>query len=226
MKKILSILVLFSFIFINGFSQTTKVKVKNKLIQNSYEEYYVLKSDKNIKEGPYNNYIDGAICVEGAYKNNERCGIWKSYASNNKVEYTIDYDNKTITFQHKDSINQREATLITDSILSHASERPPFLISGSRVISAYLSNVLRYPLEAQMNGIAGKVVVKIAIDSNGKVKDYIVYQSAHTLLDKEALRVAKLMPLEFIPKIRNGKFVESSFFIPFNFINIGILPEQ
>lgn len=64
-------------------------------------------------------------------------------------------------------------------------------------MSAYvkwLTDNLKYPLAAQKQKIEGRVVVSFVINRDGSLTDIKVTKSANPLLDREALRVAKMMP--------------------------------
>lgn len=61
-------------------------------------------------------------------------------------------------------------------------------------IGHYLSSNIRYPKTARENNIHGQVIVKFIVTSKGKIDSVVIHQSAHPLLDKEAVRVVKKMP--------------------------------
>jgi len=67
----------------------------------------------------------------------------------------------------------------------------------------YINKNLMYPKEAFESRIQGKVVVSFVIDEKGKVTQVKVAQSAHPLLDREAVRVIKSSP-KWSPGMHNG----------------------
>jgi TonB family protein len=71
-----------------------------------------------------------------------------------------------------------------------------------------------YPLEMQSQGIQGQVIVKILISEKGDVKSAEVL-SGDPLLSKSALGAAKKW--KFKPFIKNGKPVEVTAQLPFDF---------
>lgn len=58
----------------------------------------------------------------------------------------------------------------------------------------WLSHHLKYPQEAQLQKIQGEVVVSCIIGKDGVVGEVKLAHSVHPLLDREALRVIKMMP--------------------------------
>lgn len=80
-----------------SFSQTTTLVVKER--GKFYEEYYVLKSDKNIKHGSYINYSIGLlwkifINETGNYYYNKKDSIWTFYQNNQMIKKITYYRGK------------------------------------------------------------------------------------------------------------------------------------
>ena len=66
------------------------------------------------------------------------------------------------------------------------------------------------------DNIQGRVVVSFIINTDGSLSDIHLTNTAHFLLDREALRVAKLMP-KWKPGIANNKPCRTLFAIPIEF---------
>lgn len=73
----------------------------------------------------------------------------------------------------------------------------------------YLKEELRYPQEARVNGIEGKVVLKLTISVEGEIVDAEVKRNLGFGADEEAIRLVKEGP-EWHPAKRDGQPVESS----------------
>jgi len=73
-------------------------------------------------------------------------------------------------------------------------ERLPEFPGGSVEFMKWLTRNLNYPSTAQSRKIQGRVVVSFIVNKDGKVSDVMVLKSAHPLLDREALRVIRMMP--------------------------------
>jgi len=73
----------------------------------------------------------------------------------------------------------------------------------------FLNKNLRYPDDAQNNGVEGKVVVQFVVDRDGNVSDVEAISGPETGgLREEAVRVIKKSG-KWVPGNQNGKFVKS-----------------
>jgi TonB family protein len=111
-------------------------------------------------------------------------------------------------------------------LVSLVSIKPTFNGDTTRAeFNNYINHNVRYPLEAMVQGIAGRVVVGFIIDEEGTVSDAWVIRSAHPLLDNEVLRVIKASP-EWTPGIYEGEPVKTKMIIPFTFNHSGVIYED
>ena len=83
-------------------------------------------------------------------------------------------------------------------------------------LTKWLTQNLCYPAEAQRGGIQGKVVVSFIINRDGSISSPKIEQSVHPLLDREAMRVVKIMP-RWKPGKENDKPCRTLFAIPIVF---------
>ena len=95
-------------------------------------------------------------------------------------------------------------------------EEMPSYPGGSYALFTFLSNNIKYPEEAEMKGIEGRVLVTFIVESNGIINDVKVASSVHKLLDKEAVRVIKTMP-KWMPGKQNGEPVRVKYTVPVTF---------
>ena len=72
-------------------------------------------------------------------------------------------------------------------------EKPSFP-GGESAMKSYLNSTLKYPIDAQENGVQGRVIVQFIIEKDGSMSDVKVIRSVDPSLDREALRVVKAMP--------------------------------
>ena len=72
-------------------------------------------------------------------------------------------------------------------------EKPSFP-GGESAMKSYLNSTLKYPIDAQENGVQGRVIVESIIEKDGSMSDVKVIRSVDPSLDREALRVVKAMP--------------------------------
>lgn len=88
---------------------------------------------------------------------------------------------------------------------------------GKKALLKFLVKNIRYPQNAQEQGISGKVYTAFIVDEKGKVSCCeIAKSSGNEELDIEALRVVKTFP-KFEPAMKNGVDVTSVYFMPIIF---------
>ncbi len=80
----------------------------------------------------------------------------------------------------------------------------------------FLNKNIKYPVVAQNKKIQGKVVVSFIVNKDGSVSAMKVSQSLDPSLDREALRVLKMMP-KWTPGQEKGKPCRTMIAIPINF---------
>lgn len=89
----------------------------------------------------------------------------------------------------------------------------PVFPGGWSMFMQWLTKNLKYPPTAQSSKIQGTVVVAFIVNKDGTVSDLKVSQSANPLLDREALRVMKMMP-KWKPGIDNNKVCRTMIAVP------------
>jgi TonB family protein len=95
-------------------------------------------------------------------------------------------------------------------------EKMPEFPGGIQMLMKYLSQNIKYPVEAQKLGIEGKVFCQFVITKEGKVGNVNVIRSVHPSLDAEAVRVIKDMPV-WTPGEQKGEKVNVQYVLPINF---------
>ena len=95
-------------------------------------------------------------------------------------------------------------------------EQMPSFPGGSQKLKEFIEENLRYPKELEESCVQGRVIVRFIVERNGKLSNVKVVKSVHPVLDKEALRIVKLMP-RWIPGRQNGITVRVKFYIPIIF---------
>ncbi|MBD5308208.1 MAG: energy transducer TonB [Bacteroides sp.] len=97
-----------------------------------------------------------------------------------------------------------------------AVEQPPQFPGGDAALLQWLANHVNYPPVAAENGIQGRVMIKFVVTKTGQVGEVQVLRSKDPDLDKEAVRVVKMLP-KFQPGKQNGHPVNVWFTVPVNF---------
>ena len=80
-----------------------------------------------------------------------------------------------------------------EEVFKSAAHMPSFP-GGDAALMSFINKNIRYPQVAQDNGVQGKVIVQFVVEKNGKVGEVKVARGVDKDLDKEAVRVCKMLP--------------------------------
>lgn len=99
-------------------------------------------------------------------------------------------------------------------------EQQPEFPGGNAAMMRFLTDSIKYPVEAQENGIQGSVICNFVVEKDGRLSDFQVVRGVDPILDKEAMRVLKAMP-NWIPGKQRGEDVRVRFTLPVVFKLVG-----
>lgn len=109
-----------------------------------------------------------------------------------------------------------ERMLASDTqIYTEVDEEPQFQ-GGTRAMSSFIDENLKYPKFAAENGIQGRVTLSVVVEKDGSLSNIRDMRSPSEDLTKEAIRVVQLMP-RFKPGRKNGVPVRTQIQIPMTF---------
>ena len=131
--------------------------------------------------------------------------------SESNVETT---ESEILTPKNKDENSSEYAE--SNSRVFDVVEQMPSFPGGPSALFEYLSKNIRYPVDAEENGIQGRVIVSFIVECDGSITDPRVVKSVDPLLDKEAQRVVMSMP-RWIPGKQNGSVVRVKYTVPVTF---------
>lgn len=100
-----------------------------------------------------------------------------------------------------------------DDKVFQAVEQQAQFPGGTGALYNWLANNLRYPENAQQNGVEGKVIVQFIVEKDGTISSPKVARGVDKDLDREALRIVKQLP-RWTPARNNGVAVRSWFTLP------------
>ena len=95
-------------------------------------------------------------------------------------------------------------------------EEMPEFPGGMAECLKFIGKNIKYPTIAQENGVHGRVIIKFVVNQDGSIVDPVVMRSVDPYLDKEALRVIKMMP-KWKPGKQRGKAVRVKYTVPVPF---------
>ena len=116
----------------------------------------------------------------------------------------------------RDIVIEETSTGMEDTEPFVVVEEMPVFPGGEQELLEYIAENTIYPESAKVNGIQGKVIIRFAVDPEGKVTKESVLKGADPDLDTEALRVVRTMP-RFKPGRQDGKAVSVWYMVPINF---------
>lgn len=105
---------------------------------------------------------------------------------------------------------------IADTTVYTVVDKMPEFPGGSEAMIKFLSENLRWPKELEGCGIQGRPILQFIIEKDGSLTSVVVVRGVDPLLDKEAVRVIKLMP-KWIPGEHKGKKVRVKYTLPVSF---------
>ena len=124
-------------------------------------------------------------------------------------------------------INQKEINIVlkpmagfdapnsSDDVFMVVEQMPEFP-GGSMGLLEYLRTTIRYPQEAKVKNIQGRVMVGFVVEKDGSITEATVVKSVDKLLDDEALRVISIMP-KWSPGTQRGEAVRVKYTVPISF---------
>jgi len=122
----------------------------------------------------------------------------------------------------QEQISSMAMTTRADSVVSENEkvydvvEQMPSFPGGPSALFDYLSNTVRYPPAAMKKGIQGRVICTFVVEGDGSISDVKVTKSVDESLDREAVRVLRVMP-RWIPGRQDGKPVRVKYTVPMAF---------
>ena len=112
-----------------------------------------------------------------------------------------------------DDIDDSEpVTEIVDETVDQMASYP----GGIPALMDFLNENIKYPEQAEREGIEGRVVAGFIVERDGSVSNIEILKSVHPLLDAEVVRVMSLMP-NWIPGRQNGQPVRVKYSLPITF---------
>lgn len=97
--------------------------------------------------------------------------------------------------------------------------QPPMYLGGNgsnQAIVAAVTRKVKYPMEARLANIEGRVVVSFVVDTKGLVTNIKIEKSASPVLDEAAIKAVKELK-RFSPGRKDGELMAVSYTVPINF---------
>ena len=102
-----------------------------------------------------------------------------------------------------------------DTVYSLVEKQPAFP-GGMRTFFAFLDGELKYPQEALVNNIEGRVFMEYVVEKDGSLSSFKVLKGIGSGCDEEAIRVLKNSP-KWSPGKNKGREVRVKMALPIHF---------
>jgi len=124
----------------------------------------------------------------------------------------------------KDSLDKPER--IADEQTEHSSksnsdtvlfvEKAPQFPGGPGAMQLFISNNLKYPIDALSRKVQGTVMMSFVVERDGSIRRIIITKAVDPVIDFEAVRLIASMP-HWQPASNQGKPIASMVAVPINF---------
>jgi hypothetical protein len=189
---------------------------------NTFEEYYVLKSDKSVRHGLFLRTRNELVLAKGYYNMGQQDSTWEYYSPNLYSAYRLTGKGKYREGKKvgKWQYYNDEGTL--EQIYDHTAGKllfqkdsnpeysQPIYIGGEYSFRAHMCNV-RFPDGAAEAKVDGDVVIVFTVGVDGIASNFRVEQSLRKDCDDAVMRVLKSLPEKWVPTMVDGVPQESEF---------------
>lgn len=146
-------------------------------------------------------------------KSEDTISLKSSVAVSSSISTKMNKADETGTDITTNGLNSEEFS--EKDTLEIADQMPEFP-EGNQALMTFLSKNIDYGPVYQGNGTQGRVIVEFIVNKDGNIINPKVIRGVDRFLDKEALRVIKLMP-KWKPGMQNGEKVNVRFRVPVMF---------
>lgn len=123
------------------------------------------------------------------------CLLCSCGSSKKAVE--TDTNVSSVAYDYKDAVFE----------LTQVDVEPKFS-GGEKALDDAIQRAIKYPKEAYMNNVSGRVLCSVVIRRDGTIHDVKLLRRADFLLEQEALRVIPMLK-PFKPALKNGQPVSA-----------------
>ncbi|WP_421920048.1 TonB family protein [Marinifilum sp.] len=95
-------------------------------------------------------------------------------------------------------------------------EEMPEFPGGELELKKFITKNIKYPNNAKKKGIEGKVLVSFIVNEEGEIEQIKIARGVDPSIDKEAMRLVRLMP-KWKPGKQRGKLVSVAYTLPIEF---------
>lgn len=218
---------------LNGTVEKYYIDNKNTKIRNGKYEKYNKKVlvqtgfyKNNLRDSTWTDFsFEGRIIATGKFKSDVKIGLWYYYSFKGDTIQIYNHTEKRMIYFDKET----EKDLFTkkffpdsinfqgDTSKMKIPTKMPVFIGGATYLQNLIMTNLTYPILDMENGIQGVSKVSFIINKSGQVVDVFALNSVSPNIDKEAIRLVKLMENNWEPAEVDGEKVSFQYTIPLTF---------
>jgi hypothetical protein len=177
MNVIKIVLIIISVFFAADCMAQDTVLRRNRLSDSVLEKFYVLKSNPEVRNGPYQAIFrrDTYIAI-GNYTNNQKTGIWQFFNKHGRLIEKYNYNSKAFTFEAPLVPSDDLSYLFDDTLRTDDTLTRPLKAGGNYYgMIPYLS-LFRLPFDTfNMNTNSFLAFIELLVSPLGRLADYKVY---------------------------------------------------
>ena len=168
--------------------------------------------ENGLMDGTYKEWhASGSARGSGTFRSDRAEGEWEWLHENGRLAAKESYKDSVLqeVAFYDDEGNRDDCPCIT--------EKMPQFRGGEDARVRFLINNIRYPEEARMKYQEGQVFFRFVVKKDGSITELeMLRSSGYMLLDKEATRVATLMP-NWEPAMRHNILLDAHCVMPITF---------
>lgn len=108
------------------------------------------------------------------------------------------------------SIYEEPDEVVDEPIYYNFQVYPKFMGKDDNAFRKYIIDNIRFPIDAQENGLSGKVQVQFVVDLDGSLSQIKILRGVNPSIDREVLRVVQSSP-KWEPAIQSGRYVRAMY---------------
>jgi len=200
-------------------SAQDSTSVRNRLTGTIVENFYVLRSNKQIKTGQYTAvYRHSTALASGRYLNNKKVGIWHFYDTGGILIENFDYSRNVLLYEKPDdTVSEQQIRYAFDDTITNSTHVTKPIKPGGRYYG-YLPYLNLFKLSDDFIGTDPSLfsaVLEILVSPGGRLADFKVHIKSDDF-ERITTFSTELIDNEdkiFIPATINGRPVISRIFV-------------
>lgn len=201
------------FVSVSAYNQTLELK---KVSTAGFKEYYFIDESTNLKCGKYLKLDKQTkdTLVSGEYKSDQKTGIWKYYADENKLWMAYDFENKSLVLQPEKIGETESFSVFNGNTFSEQKvDNPPFYLGSKNEIESIFLTSIKLSSEITSNSKSGICIARFVVTKEGKIKDIVQELMLTNDLFQQIKNILESMESEWIPAKVNNEAVDAQYML-------------